>query len=78
MEYFTLDEAQYAIAQIKQNPIKIRNNPIYVTYSKIRKSDEARDLIESFKPNSTYENNNVIQKEFFLIFSDRFFLSIGE
>ena len=42
VEYFTLDESQYAMAQIKQNPVKIRDNPIYVTYSKIRRSEEMR------------------------------------
>jgi RNA recognition motif-containing protein len=42
VEFFTLDEAQYAIAQIKKNPVKIRDNHVYVTYSKIRRSEEMR------------------------------------
>lgn len=42
VEYFTIEEATYALNMIKRNPIKIRNNPIYVTYSKIRRQEDIK------------------------------------
>ncbi len=42
VEYFTLDEAVYALDQIKRCPVKIRNNPIYATFSKIRRAEDLK------------------------------------
>jgi hypothetical protein len=44
VEYFTIDEATTALNQIKRNPIKIRNNLIYVTFSKIRRPEDLKVL----------------------------------
>jgi len=40
IEYFTVEEATMALNQIKRNPIKIRNNITYVTFSKIRRPED--------------------------------------
>ncbi len=40
VEYFTVEEATYAINQIKKNPIKIKNQIIYCTFSKIRRPED--------------------------------------
>jgi hypothetical protein len=40
IEYFTIEEATMALNQIKRNPIKIRNNITYVTFSKIRRPED--------------------------------------
>ncbi len=42
VEFFTIDEAQHVINQIKKLPVKIRDVPVYVTFSKIRRSEELR------------------------------------
>jgi len=40
VEYFTVEEAAFAINQIKKNPIKIKNQIIYCTFSKIRRPED--------------------------------------
>lgn len=40
VEYFTVEEATYAMNQIKKNPIKIKNQVIYCTFSKIRRPED--------------------------------------
>lgn len=47
VEYYTIDEATIALNQIKRNPIKIRNNQIYVTFSKIRRPEDLK-VINAF------------------------------
>ena len=42
VEYFTVEEATYAINQIKKNPIKIKNQIIYCTFSKIRRPEDSK------------------------------------
>jgi RNA-binding protein 5/10 len=42
VEYFTIEEATRAMNQIKRNPIKIKNNQIYVTFSKIRRPEDIK------------------------------------
>jgi RNA-binding protein 5/10 len=42
VEYFTIEEATIALGQIKRNPVKIRNNPLYVTFSKIRRPEDLK------------------------------------
>jgi len=42
VEFFSLEEAQHVMLQLKKNPVKIKNTPLYVTYSKIRRSEELR------------------------------------
>jgi RNA recognition motif-containing protein len=40
IEFFTLDEANYVMAEIKRNPLKINNQPVNITYSKIKRFEE--------------------------------------
>lgn len=40
VEYFSIDEATVALNQFKRNPLKMRGNPIYATFSKIRKAED--------------------------------------
>ena len=42
VEYFTIDEATMALNQIKRNPVKLRGNPIFVTFSKIRRPEVSK------------------------------------
>jgi RNA recognition motif-containing protein len=42
VEFFSIEEAQYVIDQVKINPIFLRENQVFVTFSKIRRSDEVR------------------------------------
>lgn len=42
VEYFTLEEATYAMNQIKKAPIKVKNQPIYCTFSKIRRPEDIK------------------------------------
>jgi RNA recognition motif-containing protein len=42
VDYFSIEEATNAINNIKRNPIKLRNNPIFVTFSKIKRTDEVK------------------------------------
>jgi hypothetical protein len=56
VEYFTLDEAQHAM-----NLIKIRNNPIYVTYSKIRRCDEIRVFYLLFRILLSLINRHILK-----------------
>jgi len=42
IEFYSTEEATMALNQIKRNPLKIRNNQIYVTFSKIRKFDDLK------------------------------------
>ena len=42
VEFFSIEEAQFVVNQIKKSPVKIRDNPVYVTFSKIRRSEEMR------------------------------------
>jgi hypothetical protein len=40
IEFYTIEESSMALGQIKRNPIKIRGNPIFVTFSKIRRPED--------------------------------------
>lgn len=42
VEYFSIDEATFALDQIKKIPVKIRNNPIFATFSKIRRFEDLK------------------------------------
>ena len=42
IEYFTLDEANYALGEIRKNGLKIRNQTVNVTYSKIRRMEDLK------------------------------------
>ncbi len=59
VEYFTVEEATYAMNQIKKNPIKIKNQIIYCTFSKIRRPEDFK-VIKTylfkyyFKRNSSF------------------------
>ncbi len=49
VEYFTIEEATIALNQIKRIPVKIRGNPLFVTFSKIKRPDEKVKLILNLK-----------------------------
>jgi hypothetical protein len=40
IEFFTLDDANYVLAEIKRNQLKINNQPVNITYSKIRRFED--------------------------------------
>jgi RNA-binding protein 5/10 len=40
IEFFTLDEANYVLAEIKRNPLRINDESVNITYSKIRRFEE--------------------------------------
>jgi RNA-binding protein 5/10 len=40
IEFFTLDEANYVLAEMKRNPLSIKGKPVNITYSKIRRFEE--------------------------------------
>lgn len=40
IEYYTIEESSMALAQIKRNPVKIRGNHVFVTFSKIRRPED--------------------------------------
>ncbi len=40
VEYFSIEESTMALNQIKRNPVKIRGNPVFVTFSKIRRPED--------------------------------------
>jgi RNA recognition motif-containing protein len=42
VEFYSVEEATYAINQIKKNPIKVKNQPIYCTFSKIRRPEDLK------------------------------------
>jgi RNA-binding protein 5/10 len=42
VEYFTVEEAEIAMDAIRRTPIRIRNYPLFVTFSKIRRPDELK------------------------------------
>jgi len=44
VEYFTIEEATIALNQIKRNPVKVRGNPVFATFSKIKRQ-EVKKLI---------------------------------
>jgi len=54
VEYFTVEEASYAMNQIKKNPIKLKNQIIYCTFSKIRRPEDFKALyfINKYEINS--------------------------
>ena len=42
VEFYSVEEATFAVNQIKKNPIKIKNQPIYCTFSKIRRPEDLK------------------------------------
>lgn len=44
IEYFSVEEAIYVLDLIKRSPVKIRNNQIFVTFSKIRREEDTKVL----------------------------------
>jgi hypothetical protein len=40
VEYYTIEESTMALNQIKKNPLKIRGNPVFVTFSKIKRPED--------------------------------------
>ena len=39
VEYFTVENASYALEEMKKNPLEIRGDAIYAAYSKIKRDD---------------------------------------
>ncbi len=44
IEFFSVDEATCALNSMKRNPVKIKGIPLFVTFSKIRKPEDFKDL----------------------------------
>ena len=42
VEFYSVEEATFAVNQIKKNPIKIKNQPLYCTFSKIRRPEDLK------------------------------------
>lgn len=40
VEYFSIDEAMFALDRIRQDPIRIKNNPLFVTFSKLKRNED--------------------------------------
>jgi RNA recognition motif-containing protein len=40
IEFFTLDEANCVLAEMKRNPLSIKGQPVNITYSKIKRFEE--------------------------------------
>lgn len=62
VEYFTIEEAAFAVDSIKRCPLKLRNNPIYVTFSKIRRPEDIKDQMEtSYRQMMTQHNETQVK-----------------